>query len=62
MPKIETEAVIEKHNIIKPLFEYEGACNYITSGTLKYFNFIPLGTKIKITIEGEKDLQCKNTK
>jgi len=54
MPKIITTTKVEKDNTIIPCFKFEGKTNYFTSGYLKYFTFIPEGTKVKVTIEWEK--------
>ncbi len=47
---LSTTTKIEEHNILKPSFGFND--NY-TSGYLKYFTFIPVGTEVKITLEWE---------
>ncbi len=39
-----------EQNILKPSFDFN---NSYTSGYLKYFTFIPVGTEVKITLEWE---------
>ena len=50
--QLSVESTMLENNILKPSFEFNGS---VTSGYLKYMNFIPEGTKVTITLEWETE-------